>query len=87
MTQFADLFALKGGLVGQTPVVKHSILTEGPPVRQKLQTISEVLKVVVDAEVTSMLEQGVVKLSSSPWSLPIMMVRKKDGSWQFCVDY
>ena len=45
------------------------------------------LKDVVDTEVTQMLEQGVVKPSSSPWSSPIVMVKKKDGSWRFCVDY
>ena len=34
-----------------------------------------------------MLEQGVVKLSNSPWSSPIVMVQKKDGSWYFGIDY
>ena len=34
-----------------------------------------------------MLDQGVVRPSTSPWSSPIVMVRKKDGSWRFCVDY
>ena len=34
-----------------------------------------------------MLEQGVVKPSSSPWSSPIVMVKRKDGSWRFCVDH
>ena len=32
LSQFSDLFAPKGGPVGQTPAVKHSIPTEGPPV-------------------------------------------------------
>ena len=32
LTQFADLFAPKGGSVRQTPVVKHSIPIEGPTV-------------------------------------------------------
>ena len=84
LTQFTDLFAPKGGPVGRTPNVKHSIPTEGPPVRQPLRRIPEALKGAVDTEVTKMLEQGVVQPSSSPW---LLMVKKKDGSWRFCVDY
>jgi len=34
-----------------------------------------------------MLQIGVVELSSSPWASPIALVRKKDGSTRFCVDY
>ena len=45
------------------------------------------LKDMVDALVTKMLEQGVMKPSSSPSSSPIVMVKKKNGFWQFCVDY
>ena len=42
---------------------------------------------VVDQEVQAMLKQGVIRPSTSPWSSPVVLVRKKDGSWQFCVDY
>ncbi|GFX85445.1 retrovirus-related Pol polyprotein from transposon 297 [Trichonephila clavipes] len=34
-----------------------------------------------------MKNNDVIKLSSSPWASPIILVKKKDGSTRFCVDY
>lgn len=83
----ADLFSQRPEMLGCTDMVSHVIKTSAEPVKQRFYPISPALQKHVYAELDDMLSKGVVEPSTSPWASPIVMVKKPDGSYRFCVDY
>ena len=41
----------------------------------------------IEKQVQAMLAQGLIEHSTSPYGAPVLLVKKPDGTWRFCVDY
>ncbi len=86
--EFPDVFSAGPHDLGCTDIVKHQIHTgDAAPIRQSPRRLPLAKKQEADAILLDMQKQGVIEPSSGPWSSPVVLVKKKDGSSRFCVDY
>ncbi|XP_076446988.1 uncharacterized protein LOC143284205 [Babylonia areolata] len=63
------------------------ILDTDEPVQVRQYPLPHSQTQVIAKEVEAMLSMGVIEKASSPYSAPIVLLRKKDGKVRFCVDY
>ena len=85
---FSDVFATPAGLPPERPY-DHAIplIPEAAPFNSRSYRYSPAHKDEIEKQVRSMLEAGIIVPSMSPYASPVLLVQKKDGSWQFCVDF
>lgn len=88
LNNYSDIFQQPQGLPPARPQ-DHSIhLSSGSgPVNVRPYRYPYFQKQVMEQLVAEMLASGIIRPSTSPFSSPVLLVRKKDGSWHFCVDY
>jgi hypothetical protein len=76
---------------GLPPIRAHNHVI---PMKEGAQAInlrpyrySGVQKDILEKMVEEMLESGIIQQSSSPFASPVVLVKKKDGSWRLCVNF
>eukprot|EP00731_Ephydatia_muelleri_P039226 Em1238g1a len=88
LLEFADVFSLSTKNLGHTKVLQHRIDTgNAQPVHLPPRRIPHARREELKEMLRDMLEKNAIEHSDSPWSSPIVLVKKKDGTTRFCVDY
>ena len=84
----ADVFATVKTDYRRTRRIQHDIDTrDTAPIRQRVRRIAPARRDETKKSLDNMLQKDVIQPSISPWASPIVLVRKKDGSLRFCIDY
>ena len=87
LEEYPDVFSKEGNPISSTSLVEHEIHTTGPPIRLPFRRQNPIVRDIEQQQVKEMLRDGVIRPSTSPWASPVVMVKKKDGSMRFCVDF
>lgn len=83
-----SLFDVNSPALGMTAAATHRIHTDGSRiVHRRPYRVSHREREIIEENVSDMLRRNIIRPSSSPWSSPVVLVQKKDGSVRFCVDY
>ena len=73
---------------GTTHLVEHRIeTTTNEPVRLKQYPVPYAVQSNIDEEVSKMLKADIIEPSTSAYNAPVLLVRKKDQTNRFCVDF
>lgn len=86
--QYGGVFTEHAGLPSNRGMVHHIPLKEGVDlVNVRPYQYPHVMKEEIEQQVAEMLRMGVIRPSHNPYSSLVILVKKKDGSWRFCIDY
>jgi hypothetical protein len=89
LCKYPHLFSKGEFDIGRTNLIKHSIpLVDGTqPIKQRAYRHGAVQEKEIERQVEKLKEQDLIEEGQGAWSSPVVLVKKKDGSWRFCVDY
>ena len=90
LKEYHNIFSLEKHDTDHTKAAKHKIVLKDPdtpPFKERFCRIPPLQLDEVHAHLKMMLDAGVIRPSNSPWCNAVVLVRKKDGSLHFCIDF
>ena len=90
LAEYHNLFSLEKNEIGHTKAVEHVIELKDPdvaPFKEQFRRIPPPQVDEVREHLKVMLDAGAIQPSDSPWWNAVVLVRKKDGSLRFCIDF
>ena len=90
LKEYHDIFSLEKCDMEHTNATEHKIVLKDPdtpPFKERFCRIPPPQLDKVREHLKLMLDAGVIRPSNSPWCNAVVLVRKKDGSLRFCIDF
>ena len=90
LKEYHDIFSLEKRDMGHTNATEHKIVLKDPdtlPFKERFHRIPPPQLDEVREHLKLMLDAGVIRPSKSPWCNAVVLVRKKDGSLRFCINF
>ena len=69
-------------------IIEHKIeVTSEKPIRLRAYRATPAARAEIDRQLDEMLENGILSESDSPWSAPVLLVKKANGDQRLAIDY
>ena len=88
LAEYHNVFSLDPVELGCTHSTEHTIkIMDDTPFKEQFRWIAVPLVEEVENHLWDMLESGTIRPSQSAWCNTVVLVQKKDGGLQFCIDF
>ena len=88
IVKFRDAFSWHENDIGRTDLIEHSIkTTSDQPIKKQPYRIAPAQRDILNEQIQRLKDMDLIEESNSPWAAPVVLVKKKDGSYRLCIDY